>query len=67
MLSMLWSGLGEHGLHDYATNPDDHNDRLDVENRTAETPMRADSFMSTAQTKGLSLLKHWECVMPSQL
>lgn len=44
--------LGEHGLHDYATNPDDHNDRLDVENRTAETPMRVDFFMSTAQTKG---------------
>lgn len=44
--------LGECGLHDYATNPEDGADRLDVGTRTAETPMRVDFYFATAMTKG---------------
>lgn len=44
--------LGERGLHDYATNPEDGADRLDVGSRTAETPMRVDFYFATAMTKG---------------
>ncbi|WP_216378279.1 hypothetical protein [Arcanobacterium phocae] len=44
--------MGERGLHDYATNPNDRTDRLNVQNRSAETPMRVDFFFATASKKG---------------
>ncbi|MBB5848667.1 hypothetical protein [Micrococcus endophyticus] len=45
--------LGEHGLHDIAINPYDMNDRVEVSERSAETPRRIDFFFGSASTRGL--------------
>jgi len=45
--------LGEHGLHDYAVNPEDGADRIAVSDRSAETPRRLDIFFATSQFEGI--------------
>lgn len=44
--------LGEQGLHDYAINPDDGSDRVDVKARSAETPRRTDFYFASAGFEG---------------
>lgn len=53
-LSVIHSNiaLGEQGLHDYAINPDDGSDRVDVKSRSAETPRRADFYFASAGFEG---------------
>lgn len=45
--------LGERGLHDFAINPEDGSDRVNVETRSAETPRRTDFYFATAGFEGL--------------
>lgn len=53
-LSMVHThiALGEQGLHDFAINPDDGSDRLDVKSRSAETPRRTDFYFASAGFEG---------------
>lgn len=44
--------LGEQGLHDYAVNPDDGADRVDVTTRSAETPRRTDFYFASTGFEG---------------
>lgn len=44
--------LGEQGLHDYAINPEDGSDRVDVKTRSAETPRRTDFYFASAGFEG---------------
>lgn len=53
-LSVIHSNiaLGEQGLHDYAINPEDGSDRVDVKSRSAETPRRTDFYFASAGFEG---------------
>lgn len=53
-LSVIHSSiaLGERGLHDFAINPDDGSDRVDVKSRSAETPRRTDFYFASAGFEG---------------
>lgn len=44
--------LGEQGLHDYAINPDNGSDRVDVTARSAETPRRTDFYFASTGFEG---------------
>ncbi|MDN6704599.1 hypothetical protein [Corynebacterium glyciniphilum] len=44
--------LGEQGLHDFAINPNEGSDRVDVKNRSAETPRRTDFYFASAGFEG---------------
>ncbi|GAA0962164.1 hypothetical protein [Frigoribacterium faeni] len=44
--------LGEQGLHDYAINPAEGSDRVDVKSRSAETPRRTDFYFASAGFEG---------------
>lgn len=44
--------LGEQGLHDFAINPNEGSDRVDVKSRSAETPRRTDFYFASAGFEG---------------
>lgn len=44
--------LGEQGLHDYAINPNEGSDRVNVKSRSAETPRRTDFYFASAGFEG---------------
>lgn len=45
--------LGERGLHDWAINPEDSAELLDLEEKSAETPRRVDFYFSRSGFEGI--------------